>query len=104
MDIRYLFQSFWRVIELSNNSNKANDSGSARDAIVIEEEQFEPVEEHDYRFKIAICATVGYIGMLTLAISVDALQGKGLFERVAAAVSGPMGAIWGYYFGSKRTQ
>ena len=75
--------------------------------IVTEEEVVfpgKPDKEPDYRFCIAIVATVGYLFMLILAVCLDASGGGtlSLFEKVAAAISGPMGAIWGYYFGAKR--
>lgn len=58
-----------------------------------------PIE--DYRFKIAIRMTYGYIILLGAALVATALGVTGLFEKVAAAISGPIGAVWGYYFGGK---
>ena len=77
--------------------------------IVTEEEVLfpgTPEKETDYRFKIAIVATLGYLSMLILAIILDASAGGtlSLFEKVAAAISGPIGAIWGYYFGVRRKE
>jgi hypothetical protein len=79
------------------------------DPVVTEEEVLfpgTPEKETDYRYYIAIVATVGYLVMLTLAIILEANAGGvlSLFDKVAAAISGPMGAIWGYYFGVKRKE
>ena len=79
------------------------------DPIIVEEEesfQGEPETVHDHRYRIAIVATVGYISMLILTILIDSFaEGTvAIFEKVAATISGPMGAIWGYYFGAKSTK
>jgi hypothetical protein len=76
------------------------------DPIVVEKEELvqgEAEKVTDYRFCIAIVATFGYLTMLILTILIQTHTGGtiALFEKVAATISGPIGAIWGYYFGAK---
>jgi len=73
-------------------------------AIVSEETVEVPIRVEDYRFKIALAMTYGYLVLLVLGLLGTVLGSTGLFEKVAAAISGPMGAIWGYYFGVKKAE
>jgi len=74
-------------------------------AIVSEETVEVPIPYvEDYRFKIAISMTFGYLVLLVLGLIGTVLGSTGLFEKIAAAISGPMGAIWGYYFGVKKAE
>jgi len=68
---------------------------------VVTQEFIEIPVKEDYRFRIAIMATVGYLLLLGMALVADSVSEAGIFEKVAAAISGPMGAIWGYYFGQR---
>lgn len=67
---------------------------------VVTQEVIEIPVKEDFRFRIAIMATVGYL-LLGMALVADSVSTSGIFEKVAAAISGPMGAIWGYYFGQR---
>ena len=55
------------------------------------------VREEDVRSTIALTGSVLFFALLffTLIFRPD------MFEKVAAATSGLIGAIWGYYFGKK---
>ena len=49
------------------------------------------------RFVIALIATVAFFMLLGVSLFLSPSP----FESVAAALSGPIGLIWGYYFGTK---
>ncbi|HKZ47746.1 MAG TPA: hypothetical protein VJ397_03045 [Thermoplasmata archaeon] len=55
------------------------------------------MREADTRSTIALVATILFFALLffTLMFRPD------MFEMVAAATTGLLGAIWGYYFGKK---
>lgn len=56
------------------------------------------VIEADHKFIIAFCLVIGYAITLIIPILLDKTE---TLELVAATLSGPVGTVIGYYFGSK---
>jgi 4-hydroxybenzoate polyprenyltransferase len=51
------------------------------------------------RYVLALIATVS----LFLLLGISLFLNPSPFQAVAAALSGPIGLIWGYYFGTKKS-
>ena len=56
------------------------------------------VTEADHKFIIAFSLIIGYAIALTIPIIFDKIE---TLKLVAATLSGPVGTVIGYYFGSK---
>jgi hypothetical protein len=56
------------------------------------------VTEADHKFIIAFCLIIGYAIALLIPIVLDKTE---TLKLVAATLSGPVGTVIGYYFGSK---
>jgi len=54
--------------------------------------------EADHKFILAFCLIIAYAIALAIPIILDKTQ---TLELVAATLSGPVGSVIGYYFGSK---
>jgi len=50
------------------------------------------------RYVIALIATISFFLLLRISLFLTPSP----FQAVAAALSGPIGLIWGYYFGTKK--
>ena len=77
-------------------------SAEGKDAIVriTKTRKIREVTEADHKFIIAACMVISYAIMLAIPI----LTGnKETLELVAATMSGPVGTVIGYYFGTKKT-
>jgi len=60
--------------------------------------QITEVTEADHKFIIAFCLVIGYVIALVIPMLLDKTE---TLELVAATLSGPVGTVVGYYFGSK---
>lgn len=56
------------------------------------------VTEADHKFIIAFCLIIAYAIALAIPIILDKTE---TLKLVAATLSGPVGTVIGYYFGSK---
>ena len=57
------------------------------------------VTEADHKFIIAACMVISYAIMLAIPLL---MGNKDTLELVAATMSGPVGTVIGYYFGTKK--
>lgn len=77
-------------------------SAEVKDPIVTirKTHKIEKVTEADHKFIIALGMIISYAIMLAIPI----LTGnKETLELIAATMSGPVGTVIGYYFGTKKT-
>ena len=77
-------------------------SAEGKDATVriTKTRKIREVTEADHKFILALGMIISYAIMLAIPI----LTGnKETLELVAATMSGPVGTVIGYYFGTKRT-
>jgi hypothetical protein len=56
------------------------------------------VTEADHKFILAFCLIIGYAITLIIPIIFDKIE---TLKLIAATLSGPVGTVLGYYFGSK---
>lgn len=56
------------------------------------------ITEADHKFILAFCLIIGYAVALLIPIVLDKIE---TLKLVAATLSGPVGTVLGYYFGSK---
>jgi len=57
------------------------------------------IREEQTRYVIALIATISFFLLLGISLFLNPSP----FQAVAAALSGPIGLIWGYYFGTKKS-
>ena len=77
-------------------------SAEGKDAIVTitKTRKIQEITEADHKFIIAAFMVISYAIMLAIPL----LAGnKETLELVAATMSGPVGTVIGYYFGTKKT-
>ena len=65
---------------------------------VTETQDITEITESDHKFIIAFCLIIAYAIALAIPIILDKIE---TLKLVAATLSGPVGTVIGYYFGSK---
>jgi len=70
-----------------------------KDAIVSIETYTPTTKDADRKFILALAMVISYTIMFVIPILTNNLE---MFKIIAATISGPVGTIVGYYFGTKK--